>query len=141
MVIYRLAYLSTSLIGADLEIEQKAIADILLTSRRCNESVQVTGALLVTAQNFAQVLEGERLDLDGVYARIKRGPASQGSRAVRHRADRRATISGMVDGGRSQSAEEAVQRDAGNLPASNPGEVARGLVSYMSRTLADPLAG
>ena len=43
--------------------------------------------------------------------------------------------------GPSQSAEEAAQRDAGNLPASNPGEVARGLVSYMSRTLADPLAG
>jgi hypothetical protein len=98
MAIYRLAYLSTSLIGADLEIEQKAIADILLTSRRCNESVQVTGALLVTAQNFAQVLEGERLDVEGVYARIKRGPASQGSRAYRHRVDRRATISRMVDG-------------------------------------------
>ncbi len=56
--------MSTSLLSEDPALERREIADLLLTSRRCNESAEVTGALLATEHHFAQVLEGERADVE-----------------------------------------------------------------------------
>jgi hypothetical protein len=61
-------------LSAGPDEERRPIADILLTSRRNNEDVQVTGALLVTGHSFAQMLEGERADVEEAYARIQRDP-------------------------------------------------------------------
>ena len=135
---YRLPYMSTSLIGADPELERYEIADILLTSRRHNETVGVTGALLATERNFAQVLEGELADVEDVYARIKRDWRHKDLILIvtERITERQFPQWSMAYIGPSQSAEEAVRRVASNVPASKPGEAARALVAFMSRMLA-----
>ena len=74
MASFRLIDVSTSRLSADPDEERRQIADILLPSLRNNEDVQVTGTLLATGHSFAQVLEGERADVEETYARIQRGP-------------------------------------------------------------------
>lgn len=59
MALLRLAYVSTSAIAGDPR-EPESIADILMSSRRNNETAGITGALLATDDRFAQVLEGEQ---------------------------------------------------------------------------------
>ncbi len=72
MALFRLAYVSTSLLSEDPVLKERQIDAILFISRRNNESVQVTGALLATEHHFAQVLEGERADVEETYERIRR---------------------------------------------------------------------
>jgi hypothetical protein len=70
--LYRLIYRSRNdIAGAvpdtDMELEIRAILD---TARRNNATGNVTGALLLTATGFAQVLEGPRDVLERTYERI-----------------------------------------------------------------------
>ncbi|MGK2922459.1 MAG: BLUF domain-containing protein [Methyloceanibacter sp.] len=71
MALLRLAYVSTSAIAGDPR-ERESIADILMSSRRNNETAGITGALLATDDRFAQVLEGEQETVEETYARITR---------------------------------------------------------------------
>lgn len=71
MSLVRLAYVSTSLLADDPN-NRRQVADILLASRRNNAESDVTGALLATDRNFAQVLEGEREAVETAYERIAR---------------------------------------------------------------------
>jgi hypothetical protein len=68
---YRLIYCSRSrLHGSDEEV-QASIASILATSRRSNQKVGITGALIFDGEGFAQVLEGPRGAVERTYASIR----------------------------------------------------------------------
>ena len=133
MALFRLAYISTSLLAGGAPRAAVQLADILLMSRRNNEAVHVTGALLATESNFAQVLEGERADVETIYARISIDP--------RHK-DPVLLLAGSLTAreflqwsmafiGPSHSADEAVRRVAGNLSATERGDRARHYVNFM----------
>jgi hypothetical protein len=77
MMLFRPAYISTSLLASDKR-EREHIADILLTLRRNNEEAEVTGALLATNHSFAQVLEGERATVQSTFDRIANDPRHAG---------------------------------------------------------------
>ena len=138
MSLVRLAYVSTSLLADDPN-ERRQIADILLSSRR-NEESEVTGALLVTDHRFAQVLEGERQAVEAVYERIVRDPRHKDIVLILYESIevRRFPDWAMAYIGPSQSAEEAVARVTSKVPACKSGQAARGLVTFMSQTLARP---
>lgn len=48
--------------------------EVLLVSRRNNAALGVTGALVASPDVFAQVLEGERVAVSDLFARIRRDP-------------------------------------------------------------------
>ena len=69
---FRLIYRSRSLIGAD---ERRAeLGDIFTTARRKNRGLDVTGALVLSGDSFAQVLEGDEAVVRGLYATIREDP-------------------------------------------------------------------
>jgi diguanylate cyclase (GGDEF)-like protein len=69
--IYRLVYYSkNTIIGLDEEVHA-AVDQILAASQRNNALVGVTGALMFTNDQFAQVLEGPRLAVETVFERIQ----------------------------------------------------------------------
>lgn len=137
MALLRLAYVSTSAIAGDPR-EPECIADILMSSRRNNETASITGALLVTGDRFAQVLEGEQEVVEETYARITRDRRHVDvvlllKEAV---AERQFPQWSMAFIGPSQAAEEAVARVTAGLPGgTEAGALARGLVSFMSHML------
>jgi len=57
-------------VGSAVAVDQ-ALRDILLTSRRNNPHLGVTGALMFNAGCFVQVLEGSRGAIDQVFQLIK----------------------------------------------------------------------
>jgi hypothetical protein len=139
MSLVRLAYISASLL-ADNPTERRQIADILLTSRRNNAESDVTGALLATDRNFAQVLEGEREAVEATYQRIARDPRHKDIVLTLYESIevRRFPDWAMAYIGPSHSAEEAVARVTSKVPACKTGQAARGLVTLMSQILAEP---
>lgn len=138
MSIFRLAYISTSLLASDPR-EREQIADILLTSRRNNEEAEITGALLATKNSFAQVLEGERDAVKATYDRIARDPRHAGIVPILMEAieARQFPDWSMAYIGPSQSGAEAVARVTRELADSKSGRAARELVTFMSQVLAD----
>jgi len=69
---YRLVYYSANrLTGSAAEVEAE-IGQILATSRRNNDAVGVTGALLFSDGLFAQVLEGPQAVVEATFERIQR---------------------------------------------------------------------
>ncbi len=136
MPLYRIAYISTSRL-AGTPREREDIAAILLASRRNNEEAEITGALLATDHRFAQVLEGERGAIEAAYRRIARDQRHTGVTQLLADAiaARQFEEWSMAFIGPSQSAEEAVARVTPGLASSNAGVVARGLVTFMSRTI------
>ena len=70
--IYRLVYCSRNrLTGGTTEI-RKELARILASSRKNNVPMNVTGALLYTDGNFAQVLEGPLSSVERIFEVIQR---------------------------------------------------------------------
>jgi hypothetical protein len=65
---YRLIYRSRSLLAAPTEA---GLADILKSARSKNAELNVTGALMLYEDWFAQVLEGQQTVIEALYARIK----------------------------------------------------------------------
>jgi len=63
-------------------IEAAELARILAVSRERNAAAGVTGMLVCTGGAFFQVLEGEAVDVDAVYARIARDPRHHELRRV-----------------------------------------------------------
>ena len=69
--LYRLTYVSKNLIkGSEVETSE-AIEQILDVSRHKNALVNITGTLMFNGRAFAQVLEGDRTDLDTIFDSIK----------------------------------------------------------------------
>ena len=69
--LYRLVYLSTSLIppldaGGESEVQQ-----ILKVASRVNPALGVTGALTYNDFHFAQALEGRRPEVETLFSRIR----------------------------------------------------------------------
>jgi blue light- and temperature-responsive anti-repressor len=72
MSIYKLVYCSRNRItGSGPEVNEE-MQSILTTSRVNNAKVQITGALLYNAGNFAQVLEGPLASIERTFERIQR---------------------------------------------------------------------
>jgi hypothetical protein len=77
--LYRLLYCSRNVIAhavpagtpVDMEHELRAI---LASARRHNQANHITGALLLTASGFAQVLEGHREPVERTFERIGADP-------------------------------------------------------------------
>lgn len=72
VTLYSLLYTSRSEI--DHEKPDDEVNAIVAKSKISNRRANLTGALLFTGVNFAQVLEGRRENIDGVFARILRDP-------------------------------------------------------------------
>jgi hypothetical protein len=69
-MVNRIIYSSRNRITGEPHQVAAAIESILLTSRRNNQRLHVTGALLFNGYAFAQVLEGPREAVDAMYASI-----------------------------------------------------------------------
>lgn len=68
---YRLVYYSANRLSGSPADLKAQIDAVLAVSRRNNSLVDVTGALMFTAQYFGQVLEGPRLALEATFERIQ----------------------------------------------------------------------
>jgi hypothetical protein len=69
-MVHHLVYVSST----PTPLSPDELMEILRVSRRNNAAVAVTGALLYSGGNVMQVLEGERADVDAVFARVLRDP-------------------------------------------------------------------
>lgn len=63
----QITYLST----ARPELPARAIDDILLLSRRNNQTADVTGLLLYDGYHFLQAIEGEAMAVQAAFERVK----------------------------------------------------------------------
>lgn len=69
--LHRLVYISRNKIGGDSNNLQKEISQILRSARKNNSEVDVTGALMFTADYFAQALEGPYDRVQALFDRIQ----------------------------------------------------------------------
>ncbi|MDO9377668.1 MAG: BLUF domain-containing protein [Nocardioidaceae bacterium] len=69
-MVFRLVYRSRSTIGEDQRVDE--LGDIFATARKRNQSIGVTGALMLRGDRFVQTLEGERADVQALYDDIAR---------------------------------------------------------------------
>lgn len=82
--IFRLIYRSHSLIApGDRRTE---LAEIFTTARRKNKRLDVTGALVITDESFAQALEGDEAVVRDLYATISQDPRHDHLSVVEERA-------------------------------------------------------
>lgn len=72
--VFRLVYHSETALDGAADAVDREIERILVASRRNNARVGVTGALMFNRGFFAQVLEGERQQIESVFERIQRDP-------------------------------------------------------------------
>ena len=72
--IYKLVYCSRNCIEATPEQTVAEIQNILASARTNNVKVGVTGALLFSANIFAQVLEGPSAAVESIFEKIQRDP-------------------------------------------------------------------
>lgn len=63
---------------ADYTMSDNDLEAILRQARRNNERRNITGALAYGAGQFMQIMEGEKADLDAVYALVSRAPRHTG---------------------------------------------------------------
>lgn len=74
MSLYKLVYCSRNRIGGDCPEVAEELGGILAASRANNARVGITGALLYSAGNFAQVLEGPLASVERTFELIQRDP-------------------------------------------------------------------
>jgi hypothetical protein len=74
MTLFRLVYYSANAIDADEDSFRAEVEQILQTSRRNNDLVGVTGALMFSAGYFGQVLEGPQAAIEATFERIQQDP-------------------------------------------------------------------
>ncbi len=72
--IFRLVYHSEAAVAASADPMDAEIHRILAASRRNNLRAGVTGALMFNRGFFAQVLEGERAEVESTFERIQCNP-------------------------------------------------------------------
>jgi len=70
--VFRLIYRSHSRIGEAARTTE--LGSIFTTARTNNQRLGVTGALVITEDAFAQVLEGEEATVRGLYESISQDP-------------------------------------------------------------------
>ena len=69
--IQKVVYCSRNLIEGDKASRDAEIRQILETARKNNSKANVTGALLFSADHFAQVLEGPQEAVEAIFERIQ----------------------------------------------------------------------
>ncbi len=74
MSLHRLVYYSANLITGPASQLRAEVDHILAASRRNNELVGVTGALMFSAGYFGQVLEGPQAAIETTFERIQQDP-------------------------------------------------------------------
>lgn len=74
MSLYRLVYCSRNRIGGSGPEISEELQNILASSRLNNKRADITGALLYSAGNFAQVLEGPLSSIERTFEVIQRDP-------------------------------------------------------------------
>lgn len=67
-MLYELIYTSV----ATRPMDRSGLDDLLDVARSRNESLNITGLLIFDEQGFMQLLEGEKADVDAVFASIKK---------------------------------------------------------------------
>lgn len=70
--IYTIVYCSKSRVGSDSSSARLELQNILAAARRNNAALNVTGALLYNAGNFAQILEGPLASVEQIFESIQR---------------------------------------------------------------------
>lgn len=74
MSLYKLVYCSRNRIGVSGPEVTEELQNILAASRANNARAGITGALLYSAGNFAQVLEGPLASIEQTFELIQRDP-------------------------------------------------------------------
>lgn len=74
MSLYRLVYYSANRISTEFATFQREVEQILARSRRNNDLVGLTGALMFSAGHFGQVLEGSQAAIEATFERIQQDP-------------------------------------------------------------------
>ncbi|MGI4798225.1 MAG: BLUF domain-containing protein [Janthinobacterium lividum] len=69
--IFRLVYVSRNKLPPQVEMQDEQVDRILTASRRNNAALGITGALLFSADCFAQTLEGPMTAVEGLFERIQ----------------------------------------------------------------------
>lgn len=67
---YQLVYVSSAV----RPLTSAQILDLVVCARERNQRQNLTGMLLSKSGNFMQLLEGDRPDVEGCFARIERNP-------------------------------------------------------------------
>lgn len=70
--LHKIVYCSRNLIQGEQPFRGTEVAQILKASRKNNQQLNVTGALLYSSTFFAQVLEGPRQSIEKIFERIQR---------------------------------------------------------------------
>ena len=83
--LFAIAYISRNCIKMRNDVFHAQIAEILDTARRNNANNGVTGALLFSADCFAQVLEGPLAKVETVFERIQMDDRHDDVRMLFHR--------------------------------------------------------
>jgi hypothetical protein len=137
MTLHRLVYASTSLLSDDQDTARQQIADILNSSRRNNAADDITGALLFSDTNFAQVLEGPRAAVDRLYKTLHYDPRHKDlilllTEPLKARQFPQWSMAYL---GQSRSVKEALEVAAEGVDESSQGNRARRLLALMGETL------
>ena len=90
----RIIYIST----ARATLSNAELDGVLLTARRNNAAVGVTGMLVVGGRRFLQALEGPDAAVDAVFARIAQDPRHYGGRHPVEEIDRSTHLRQLGDG-------------------------------------------
>jgi hypothetical protein len=137
MALYRLVYASTSLLSDDPDTARQQIADILSSSRGNNAADDITGALLFSDTNFAQVLEGPRAAVERLYETLHHDPRHKDLLLLLTEPleARQFPQWSMAYIGPSQSAKEALTLAAEGVDETSQGNRVRRLLASMSETL------
>lgn len=69
--IFRLVYVSRNRLPPQVEAQDEQIDRVLTSSRRNNAALGITGALLFSADCFAQTLEGPMAAVEALFERIQ----------------------------------------------------------------------
>jgi len=135
MALYRLVYVSTSLLSDDADTAWRQVADILDAWRRNNAVAEITGALLFSDTNFAQVLEGPRDAVERLYQTLNSDGRHKDLLLTEPLVARQFPRWSMSYIDPSQSAAEAVALAAEGVDRSTHGDRVRRLLSLMSESL------
>lgn len=137
MSLFRLAYISVSAINGCPEEQRLRLGEILFCSRLNNSQIGVTGALLASADHFAQLLEGERQAVERLYGRIAQDPRHR-QPVILFANDAEARLfpewsMAYIDS--YQSPRDAADRMLAEDADTEAGHAARGIVLWMGEML------
>lgn len=73
-MVFRLCYFSTNLIPRATDPRATGLRNLVMVAGSNNRSLGITGGLIFNGNYFAQVLEGDRSQVSGLFGKISRDP-------------------------------------------------------------------